>query len=1092
MNLSMKRIRFIFPVFISFIIFPYIRGQSLPENQIVQLDKGEYILEALLESMDKLPGITLSYNSNDLPLDAKIHVPESNPSLQQLINYIETQSPSEVIIKGNFLIIRRKQLQDHYEIRGKVTDIETGEAMVGLNVYVKKSGAGTVTDANGSYSLNLTPGNYTLVFSFIGYAPQEEGLNAYSNQTLDVRMTPEQTELDEVRIIGERQFFGSLNEGRTIETIELKEVELVKTNNVTDVLQARLPGVWVTKVSGAPGDHNQVRIRGINSLFGGVDPLYVIDGVPVPIVNLHTLGISDLNIHDVENITVLKDASSNAIYGFQGGNGVIIIDTRRGGEKGISFSVTQGIQEAATRYDLFNSEELVSSLDSAARRGISSIRSVYPDFSDTLSSDDWQDRLLRRGWISEYQLSGGGTLLKTQYYLSGNYYRHDGVIENTGYSKYTLSASLGRNFFDRLSVEGVYKACLQQNRNNLDSYWGNHVILEEINKSPSYNSTPIQYYEDTVLNREFVRTYIDYPDLHTRENPDDLINLTNKKLDVVTHNVSTFASLRILDNLIMNYSFAYSILQHRYETKILAYQYFPEYNNYLESHEDYALANNQVNLTYTRNLGKHSINMVASTKFYRDMVKWNLDSIVSDFESNTKRENIFTRGNMSILGEEGKAIRHINSLIGHVNYNYSGKYFISLAANNENLKEGTTRDITMLFPSLALKWDLAREPLLNRLVWLDHLNLIFNWGRSGNYPLNSLSRDLFSDEYYIYPDTVYYGYTVDNPANHKLKPEIVEGYNLGGEISLFHDRLIFQVNYYAKTNYNLIIQRDIPYYYGGGRIFINIAEMHIDGLEYKLEAFPVSQSDWLWYSRLSLSTFNQMVNKLDGSDKYYYEDDILIPDFVIKENAVLGNILGYKYLGKVENGTEEEDFENVIFVDGGMYAKPDTVSPTLGDDDKVVIGNILPDFTFDFYNSLQYKNLALDMLWYAVVGVDKFNSTRASTYISGLNAEVNDFIADTNSVIASEVFYRSSYFVEDASFLRLKTLSISYSPKKLLYDKIKWKITLGADNLVTLTRYKGYDPEATIYTDNTFSDNAIDLGAYPNPRAYYVSINLKF
>jgi hypothetical protein len=213
---------------------------------------------------------------------------------------------------------------------------------------------------------------------------------------------------------------------------------------------------------------------------------------------------------------------------------------------------------------------------------------------------------------------------------------------------------------------------------------------------------------------------------------------------------------------------------------------------------------------------------------------------------------------------------------------------------------------------------------------------------------------------------------------------------------------------------------------------------------------------------------------------------------VLQEDKKLGNILGYKYLGKVKPGTSQEDFDNVLFVDGGMYENNDTSATNLSETNKEVIGNILPDFTFSFYNSLKYKNLTLDMLWYAVIGVDKYNATRASTYITGLNSELSTFVADTNYVIASKAFYQSSYFVEDASFIRLKSISLSYSPEKPIYSKIHLTLTLSADNLITLTRYKGYDPEATIYTDNTFSDNAVDYGAYPNPRAYFIIVNLKF
>lgn len=1067
-------------------------AETTIHDRVIEINKGYYSIAQIIEKLEKIPGLNLSYNPSSIPMDMSIYIDIANPDLSKLFKTIQDQSPVEMIQNENYLIIRQRKLEKTYSISGKVTDGELNEFLIGVNVYVKESKKGTVTGYNGQYSFNAEPGIYTLVFSFIGYSTKEITIRLFNNQKIDVVLFPEKTQLDEVKIIGERQFFGDLKEGRTIETIEMKELELIKINNVSDVLQARMPGVWVTKVSGAPGDHNQIRIRGINSLFGGVDPLYVIDGVSVPIVNLHSLGISDLNIHDVENITVLKDASSNAIYGFQGGNGVIIIDTKRGGDKEISFSVTKGIQETPVKYDLLNSVDFKNSLDSAAKKKISFINSHYPDITDTLCDDNWQDNLFQIGVISEYQLSSSGKVKKTNYHFSGNYYSHEGIIKNSDYSKYSFSGSFGHNFFNRLTIEGVYKTTIQKNNNNLDSYWGNRVILEEINKSPSYNCTPYELYVDTLKNSEYLRTYIKYPDLHTRENPDSLIKHTNKSLDITTHNFSGFSSFRVLDDLLINYSLAYSTRNHTYNTKIVAYKHFPIFNNYLKSSELYALLNNQFNITYNKEVDLHNINFVASSKFYRDMVEWHLDSLVSDFNVKTKQENIFTRGNLSILGEQGKAIRHINSFIGHLNYNYAQKYFVSLAANYENLKEGSTRNISKLFPSVALKWNVAREIVFTRLNWLDNFNLLYNYGISGNYPLNGLSSDLFASERYLYPDKVLYGYSLDNLANHNLKPEIVKGYNTGLELSLFKERIGLQVNYFSKTNDNLIIQRDIPFYYGGGRIYVNIAEMQINGYEFKFELWPIINSNWQWYNRIGLTTFHQKVNKLDGNDKYFFNSDILIPDFVMKENEELGSILGYEYLGKIKKGTSQKDFENVIFIQGGMYSIIDSNYSILDSLDKVVIGNMMPDYTFNFLNSIQYKNFSIDMLWYGVFGVDKFNSTRASTYISGLNSEINQFIADTNQVITSSYFYQSSYFVEDASFIRLKNISLSYSPAKPIYKKIKLKVILGIDNLVTFTRYKGYDPETTIYTDNTFSDNAVDLGAYPNPRSYYISLNLKF
>lgn len=1082
----------LFLIFFYFSTFSncFAQGQNSANN--LKIAPGSYTLASLITQLNEKTALELSYNPSVLNHSDKIIITKSILTLDELINEVNSNSNFEFVLTGNYLIIRFKKVPEIVQISGRITDSETKEILIGATITVDGIPGGTVSDASGAYSLQLAAGYYTIHFSYVGYITYKIELGLFENKSIDIELMLDKKQLEEIWVLGERQFFGNLNQGRAIESIKLEEIKQTSTNNVSDVLQARIPGMWITKVSGAPGDHIQIRIRGLNSLFGGVDPLFVIDGVPVPMVNLHSLGISDLNVHDVENITVLKDASSAALYGFQGGNGVIIIDTKRGHTPEFNFSVTQGVQQLSKSYSLFNSAEQKNSLDSASKRGIGYISAHYPVISDTLRSDDWQKNLFRVGYVQDYQMSTGGNIGKVNYYISGNVFSHSGIVTNSNYKKYSLSVSAGRNFFKKLTVEAVYKPSFQLNHNNLDSYWGNRVIYESINKSPSYYSTTEEYYIDTNSHAEYKRSYISYPEIYTRENPKALIDNSTKELKIINHSVSAFVGYQLSNNLKLNYSMAYATRDHDYYTNINAYEYLTSYNNYLTNTEDYALLNNQVNLNYNFRKGKHSCNFVGSGRFYRNMVEWEIDSLQSPIESGSVEENLFTKGNLAINGEYGKAIRHINSLIGHINYGYDSRYNISIAANYERLLEGTSRDISGFFPSLALKWDIAAEEFLSGIDFLDHLNLIYSWGRAGNYPLNGLSRDLFSEEFYIAPNQKYSGYALSNLANHNLQPEIVTGYNSGVEIDMFSNRLFIKANYYSKHNQNLIVQREIPAYYGGGKIFINIAEMQITGNEIAMEAFPISNKKYIWFTRISISSFDQKVTKLDESSKYYYHTDLLIPDFEIKENEPIGSILGYEYLGKVKKGTVQTDYENVVFHEGGMYTNADTLEYLLTNADKVIIGNILPDYSFNFYNSLDFERFNIEMLWYAVMGAQKFNSTRATSYFNVVNSETNILIADTNKVLVSKAFYESSYFVEDASFLRLKSIGFGYSPEKLINGKIQLHFTLGAENLITFTRYKGYDPEATIYTDNIFSDNAIDLGSYPNPRSYYIKIDLKF
>ena len=220
--------------------------------------------------------------------------------------------------------------------------------------------------------------------------------------------------------------------------------------------------------------------------------------------------------------------------------------------------------------------------------------------------------------------------------------------------------------------------------------------------------------------------------------------------------------------------------------------------------------------------------------------------------------------------------------------------------------------------------------------------------------------------------------------------------------------------------------------------------------------------------------------------------DILMPEFIIKESQPIGDIYGYKIIGKWT--IADTRAKNIHYVQSGgiKYLNADTTNRGLNSKDMVVIGNSVPKYTWDCSNTFQYKNFSLNLLWYAVQGVKKYNATRAATMMTGTNREVNNYLRDSLGAITTAAFYQSSAFIDDASFIRLKTVTLTYEPTKELFNHMKFRFSLSFENMITFTKYKGYDPEATTYTDNNFSDNAIDRGSVPNPKAMYATISVKF
>ncbi|MGD2034580.1 MAG: SusC/RagA family TonB-linked outer membrane protein, partial [Bacteroidales bacterium] len=958
--------------------------------------------------------------------------------------------------------------------------------------YLKNTQTGTITGSSGEYSFSAMPGNYIIVFSFVGYVQKEIEMQLSDNETLDVALEVSETEIEEVQITAQRKFFGNMNYGREIPSIDAEVIAKQNANNASDILHARLAGVWATKTSGAPGDHQKIRIRGQNSFFSSAEPLYVVDGVPVPIVNLSSLGISDLNIHDIENITVLKDASSSALYGFQGANGVVLIDTKKGGENEINFSAKFGYQWFDRFYDLMSSKDQLTAFDSAESKTGIRLRLFYPAYSDTLCSRDWQKEIFSPGNLQEYQLSGSGSLGSLDYYLSGNYTDYGGIIENSSYKRYTFSARLGTLFWKRLAVEVAYRGSVQKNKNNQDQYNGNRLIFEGINRSPCLECTPDSFIYDE-NNHQNLRIYYNYPQLNSTELPQSIIRNNNHDLGINTHALSGFIRLRLTDHLSMDLMESFMVRHADYNSGYMYYYFHTSGAQtldqvVLQSREDVILLNHQYNLSYYNTFGKHDIGIVLAGRHYKDNLWWNVDSIEGSLS-----DHYYLRNSMAAYGPKGSVLRKMNSYLGHVSYNYRKTYFISLVANLSQVKEGLHINYYSLFPSVALSWDIAREKPFRDIEWTDHFNVFVNWGRSGNYPLNGLANDLYEDVPYTFSNSTSYYPSVLQFANHYLKHESTSETDYGLKASFLKNRFSVNATYYSKKISNLIIQRDIPAYYAGGKMYLNIGEISVNGFEAGIDVIPVRTGNFTWYLQGNFSASSQSVTKLyEGEDMFFTEPDPLLPEFIIREGEPLGNIYGYRTEGKWTTADEQAGNNHYLEHMGMKFLNADSSDNVLDENDKVIIGNSIPDYTWNLSCSFKYKNFTLDMVWYAITGVDKFNATRAATVMTGNNRDVYRYINDSISSLRYRYIYESSEFIDNAGFIRLKTVTFSYEPSRPLIRNVGMRFSVSFENLLTLTKYRGYDPEATIFTDNNFSDNAIDRGSYPNPKAVYVTVSLKF
>lgn len=1084
----------------------------------IEFPSSTLTIKEFLFELSKIKELNAVYGSENLNTQVTIKLSSRKLTLFQAIQEIQKQAPIEFVFDESHIIVRNRKLQRSYTVSGTVRDFNSKEPLIAATVFAKGTTKGVTADFDGNFSLELAPGVYTIVFQFIGYKERWKEVKLYQDEHIDIEMETKDHQLEAVNVVGSFGQIETIERGRAIETIKAADIERLNTNNVSDALHGTLAGVWGTKVSGAPGDHMKIRIRGISSIFGNTDPLFVVDGTIIPIVNNENLGVSDLNNHDIKEITVLKDAASSAMFGSLGANGVILIKTKSGGgPKKISANVKLGIQFIGKRYDLLGTGEFINNLkasdsflgshfiDEYKKLG----NQVYPKLSEMAgspSSGNWnQSSLFHLGNIQDYQVSGQGSIKTFDYYLAVNYFEHLGVVKSSEFNRFSFTANLSKTLFEKLRLGFIYRGSDQYNKNTLDNFMGNDVIFKGLNYEPSYAYTADTFFTKT--NRLF------YNDVQNRSvatlssfkiNRTILYNARLQEKEDLTNSITLSADLPLTKSLLIKSNFSNNFRDQYYSSSVQqtlrSVDFDPEQPyemsmHELYTHESYYYRNFQTEVQYSRNFNMHGLKLSVQHRAYADKVKWETDSIENiDLLSVSPDNEVFMRGSQALNGPYGSVARKLTSLIGIASYNFRRTYFLSMIANYEKLREEAYVSNNTLYNSVAFTWNLSNQKILQLPSSINNLEVFINYGEAGNYPLNSLSEDLYDQVEYSVADTSVYGTFIRNLANRHLVNETINEINIGTNIGLNNDRFTLRADYYIKRHNNLLITRPIPYYYGGGTFWDNIGQMKNTGFELTLDYTAWNTEKSYLESHLSFSSNRQIISRLYNEKVINFNNpDVLIPDFAAIENQVLGSIIAYQYEGFWNDDFANSTDKKYVNDHGIAYLKTDIEqADVLTEKDKVIVGQTIPKFTYAWSTLFEYRNLSFEMDWYGVAGVQKFNATRAATYITGLNPGTKEFVYKGIDAITDHALYESSYFVEDASFLRLKNLRITHRVPNKTSDNFEIQYGLTFANLITITRYGGYDPEATIYTRNNFSDNAIDKGAYPNPLGIFLNMNIVF
>ncbi|MBK0382259.1 TonB-dependent receptor [Pedobacter sp. SD-b] len=966
--------------------------------------------------------------------------------------------------------------QTNARISGVVKD-EKGLPLPGVTILIKNSQIGTTSNVNGEYSLNA-PKNSTLVFSFLGFSSQE--INIGEKTTLNVTLKEDISKLDEVVVIG----YGSVkrkNLNYATSEVSAKSIEDRPITSLQQAIQGRAAGVTVIQPSGKPGAGLNLRVRGYGSLNGSNDPLYVVDGVQL-------LSNDGINPNDIENITILKDASATAIYGANGANGVVLITTKSGSANKTQISVESyyGFQNVTKKLDVLNAKQFAT-LINEERTNVGQAPFIT-DVSNLPYNTNWQDEIYRRGAQQNYQLSATGGSEKYKYYLSGGWNAEDGTLAPASFGRYSIRFNQSANLYPKLKVGSNFAISRVNSVDVADNNRVNQagVVLSALSTPPTI---PVQNADGTYPQNPYQA--LENPVAITRGA--DNTSFTNKILGNV------YAEYQLPADLKIRSTFGVEANDNRSDSFI---DPFTTGNGRALKGFASAGSNNEVIwqneniLSYNHTFNKkHSLDAIGGVTFRKSNYTGTFLSGKNFANGSIKTVNGASQKIDASSNNSGWAYL---SYLARVIYTYNDKYTVTGSFRADGSSRFGPNQKYGYFPAASVGWLISEEDFLKNVSWLSSLKLRYGIGSNGN----STGIGDFS---YLARYGVGYNYPINGNtqpgsistsiANNDLKWEVNTTNNLGLDISLFNNRISLSADAYYRKTTDALVNRPLPSQTGYGSITQNVGSLENKGLEFSLNTINYSHKNFTW------------------------QTDV---EFSLNRNKVL-NILGQSIMaggvGDNGNSTITEEGQPISSFYGYIS---DGVDPATGnikyrdlnkdnkitDADRTIIGNPNPKFQGGITNRFSAFGFDLSFLFQGVYGNDVYNASRIET--EGMSGPKNASTAVLNrwttpgqiTDIPRAAFgdpnqnslRNSTRFLEDGSFLKLRDLTFGYNLTSVLKKQSVLKsarIYISGRNLLTISNYKGYDPEVSREGANPFA-LGIDYGTYPQVRTLVFGLNAKF
>ena len=964
-------------------------------------------------------------------------------------------------------------------LSGTVTD-ESGMPLVGVSVVIKGTNKGVATDFDGKYSLTDVPKGAVLQFSSVGYQTTDVKAN---NSQLNIKLAEATQNLDEVVVVG----YGTQKKGdvtTAITSVKTKDLEQRPVISAAQAIQGRAAGIQVVQPNGAPGAGLAVRIRGNTSISASNDPLYVVDGIPVQ-------DISSIAPNDIESMQVLKDASSAAIYGSRAANGVVLITTKQGkrNEPKVSVNTYIGVSEIAKKIPSLNTQQYYELMNETKAVATATLVGLT-------DKTDWYKETFRAGFTQNTQLSVSNASDNTKYYLSAGHTKEDGIIRSSFFERYNVRLNLEAKMRQWLTFETNLSYADYESNGIISGLGANRagVVLSVIN-TPHY--APIwseKTGEEGWYYYDFKGANLSHPVENISRRADNLLK-NNRFVGSGSAIVQLMKGLRYKSTLAID---RLSSKENRFTDPKLTSYGRRNYGEAADIRKNNTLLTFDNILTFDKTFSKHNLSLLGGTSFTNAKMDASEMYATHFLTSDIKTLNAANKiGQGSITNAEEWSMM---SYLGRLSYNYDSKYLLTANFRADGSSKLAPGKRWGYFPSVSVGWRLSRESFLSNIEWLSELKLRGGWGQTGNQA--GISSYAYLQRYKIARQN-WWGngananamitLTPNSFSNPNLTWETTTQSNIGLDVALFKNRLAFAIDAYIKNTTNLLMEVPLPATSPVPSIYRNEGEMTNKGIEFSVDSRNLT-GELEWNTNFNISLNRNKLNKLSLQKVYYYASTSeATSEQVVRITE--GQPLG-KFWGLISEGVDPQT--------GDIKYKDLNGDGRITVSDKTYIGDPNPDFTFGFTNDFSYKNFTLSVFFQGSYGNDIYNASRIETegMYDGKNQSTavlnrwkkrGDITDIPRAVKGTDNIKASSRWVEDGSYLRLKTLTLAYNlPTQALqqYGIRKVQPYFTAQNLWTLTNYKGFDPE--VNEGLSGPTMGIDWGTYPQTKSFIFGLNIEF